>query len=75
MISSSFPKDINIISEKMNTNKLSWLDEEKNLYNITLDSSINILSTIINKINNTKIINTNYYFYLKKYTMKIIFSV
>ena len=50
----------------MNTNKLSWLDEEKNLYNITLDSSINILSTIINKINNTKIINTNYYFYLKR---------
>jgi len=66
MISSSFPKNINVISDYLNTNQLSWLDEEKNLYNITLNSSIYILDTIINKINNTKIINTNYYFYVKE---------
>lgn len=65
MISSYFPENINIISENLQTNKLSWIDEEKNSYSILLDNSNDILNTIIEKINGTQISNTNYTFYLK----------
>lgn len=65
MISSYFSENINIISENLQTNKLSWIDEEKNSYSILLDNSNDILNTIIEKINRTQISNTNYTFYLK----------
>lgn len=66
MISSYFPENIKIISETLDTNKISWLDEDKNLYTIYLNYHFNILNTIIEKMNNTKILNTNYNFYIKK---------
>lgn len=66
MISSYFPQNINIISAEQNTDKISWLDQEKNKYTIQLENSSSILDTIIKKINETKIINTNYTFYINK---------
>ena len=68
IISSNFPNQINIISDNYNTNKFSWIDIEKNVYSINLQiqESNNVLDYMINKINQTKIVNTNNYFYLKK---------